>query len=266
MMEADAPVRYMFLRATPPGRDPLPEGVRTPISQMLIGGQGGEVRLKLYLSLLWLGARKPYAVEGKPASAWARLFGLPVPATNGAQRVAAAIDWLVENGFITAARQQGRPARLTPRLEDGTGAYERPQPTEEGFAEADRYLKLPQELWSRGWMGVLSAAALTSFIIILDETNSQPDARHEERDGRKGATFKRLAWGPFVWLAESVLVDRYRISYDLWEKGCRELAALELINRRFRGDVAGFGPRQRRRQVQIAFKVLTEGPPKPDRA
>lgn len=258
LMDAGAPVRLCFFRADAPGYDVLPDRERTPMSKMIFGGQGGEVRLKLYLSILWLGARKPYAVENKPAAAWARLFGLSEPDKNGAQRVGAAIDWLVDNGFMLAGRGRGRPARLVPRHERGGCDYYRPQ--EGDKKNIDWWITLPQVLWSRGWMAVLSGAALASLIIIWDETDRHDDTDKEKRVGRGGIEYQVITKVPWVWLAESVLVKRYRVSYDVWEKGTLELEKLGLIGRRLRGDVTGFGPRQRRRQVRLELDALTRGP------
>lgn len=262
LMDAAAPVRRGFVRADAAGHDPLPEGERTPLSKMLAGGQGGEVRLKLYLSLLWLGARKPYSVEGKPANAWARLFGLGQPDTNGAHRVGAAIDWLVANGFVLADRQKGRASRLTPCLELGGGApYTRPHGDDQKpVEEKDWYFQLPQELWSMGWMGVLSGAALAALVVLYDETWGRKDVTTKTETGRSGVDFKVPVRMPFVWLAEKALRDRYRISYDLWEKGTAELAAWDLVERRYVSEPAGFGPRHRRRRIRIRLTALKAGP------
>src|SRR5690349_10721147 len=72
---AGAPVRTAFVIAEE-GR------VRPPMAELLSsttgsggGGRGGQVRLKLYLSLLWVCAKAPYEAI-RPARAWAALLGL----------------------------------------------------------------------------------------------------------------------------------------------------------------------------------------------
>jgi hypothetical protein len=258
LMDAAAPVRRCFVRADAAGYRPLAAGVRTPLSKMLAGGQGGEVRLKLYLSLLWLGARSPHAVEDRPASAWARLFGLTEPDTNGAQRVGAAITWLVGNKFATAVRTRGRPAKLTPRHERGKQPYSRPGA--EVVAEPDWYFQLPQELWSKGWMGVLSGAGLVALVILWDESWGRPGMKTQARDGRGGIGYERPVRMPEVWLAEALLKDRYRISYDVWEKGVKELVAFGLVHQRFVPEPAGFRSRHRRRKLRLVLAAMRAGP------
>lgn len=263
LMEAPAPVRRGFFRVDADGYEPLVPGERTPLSAMAVGGQGGEVRLKLFLTVVWLAARHPHHVRDKTAGAYAHLFGLQQPETNGAKRVAAAIDWLVEHKFVTADRKNGRPAVLTLRHERTKETYTRPKPDNEGkVAPADIWVGIPSELWSQGWIAVLSGTALTTLIIILDESLGRPEVKGEERTGRSGTTYMHITKSGWVWIAESVLESRCRVSYDLWGKGLKELRAHGLIDRRFDTQVR-FGPKYRARRVTILWDKLREGPPKP---
>src|SRR5688500_8111034 len=70
-----------------------------PLALLMRGGRGGEVRLKLLLSLLWVGAKPPHDVTF-PSRAWAHLIGLADPDTNGARRIREAIDWLTHHRFL----------------------------------------------------------------------------------------------------------------------------------------------------------------------
>jgi len=263
-MDAPAPIRRGFFRVDADGYEPLPPGERTPLSAMVVGGQGGEVRLKLFLTLLWLAARPPHQVKDKTAGAYAHLFGLPEPETNGAKRVAAAIDWLVDNEFVTADRKNGRPAVLTLRHERTKAPYTRPTKpgNDDKVAPADVWVSIPSEVWSQGWMAVLSGRALTTLAILLDESLGRPEVKGEERTGRSGVPYLHITKSGWVWIAESVLDSRYRISYDLWGKGLKELHAHGLIDRRFDTKVR-FGPKYRARRVTILWDKLREGPEKP---
>ena len=263
LMGAPAPVRRGFLRTDAEGYEPLRHRERTPLAAMATGGQGGEVRLKLFLTLIWLAARPPHQVRDKTAGAYAHLFGLQEPETNGAKRVGAAIDWLVANDFVIADRKNGRPAKLTLRHERRTDVYTRPKPDGDGkVAEEDIWVNVPAELWSQGWMAVLSGTALTTLLILLDESLGRPEAKGEERTGRGGTTYTHITKSGWVWIAESVLESRYRVSYDFWGKGLKELSAHGLIGRRFDTQLR-FGPKYRARRVTILWDNLRDGPPKP---
>src|SRR6266849_395513 len=55
-----------------------------PLALLLRGGQGGEVRLKLYLTMSLLAVSAPYDIKPIPARSWAEALGLDDPERNGA--------------------------------------------------------------------------------------------------------------------------------------------------------------------------------------
>src|SRR4051812_10693607 len=71
-----------------------------PLAQLLRGGRGGEVRIKLYLCLNLIATARPYRLIGMPARVWAEAIGLPDPSGNGARRIADALDSLSDSKLI----------------------------------------------------------------------------------------------------------------------------------------------------------------------
>ncbi len=88
------------------------------------GGRGGDVRFKLYLSLLW---GSPAVRDGEhdtlwPATDWAQLLGLPHYATKGRHRIYESIDWLHDHGFIKKVPRPGMEPRLVILNDAGDGS------------------------------------------------------------------------------------------------------------------------------------------------
>lgn len=192
----------------------------TPLAQLLRGGRGGAVRLKLYLSLLWFAAGPPYAVM-YPTRAWATLLGLPEPETNGARRIADALTWLERNGFVRVDPVPGRPSRVTLLNELGTGApYEVPGAAynrlitlkkanvfDAGLEDdlyANRYVRVPATFWTSGALAALSGAAVAMFLVLLCELVANEP-------------------GTPQWLSPAIASKRYLLSEDTRSAGLREL-------------------------------------------
>lgn len=184
-----------------------------PLARMLRGGQGGEVRLKLYLTMSLLATNPPYDIKGPiPARAWAEALGLPVPDRNGARRVNDAIDWLHQHRFLVSDRRPGAPGGIQLLSQTGSGEpFSRP-------TGATRYVQLPLGLWLNGWIVRLSGAALALLIILLDL-----------QGGRAGPQT----------IAPSQAGVRYDLSPDTWTKGIRELKHFGIVevSRRPQGDI-----------------------------
>lgn len=196
----------------------------TPLAQMLRGGRGGQVRLKTYMSMLWLAAAPPHDVA-YPARAWATLLDLPDPSGKGARRVNDAISWLEANHFVTVAAQAGLPNRVTLLNELGTG--KRYRVPGEVFNKArtkgadlasltgDRYLQIPPAFWTSGWMAALSGAATAMFLVLLAERVGRNDDQE-------------------LWFSPDVANLRYSLSHDTRSAGLQELrrAGLVTVKRR----------------------------------
>lgn len=183
---------------------------------MLRGGRGGEVKLKLLLSMLWIAVAAPYDVT-QPARVWAELLGLEDPEKKGAARVNAAVRRLVEGGFLEVEKRKGHPSRLILREETGTGApythpgshWEPKKGSTNKPKDAPRYTQIPSELWTTGWMATLSAPAVAMLLILLEQT--------------RGKNFDGL------WFSPSVAAKRYGLNEVTRRKGIDELETFGLI-------------------------------------
>ncbi|HLI15521.1 MAG TPA: hypothetical protein VKV23_05660 [Acidimicrobiales bacterium] len=175
-----------------------------PLAEMVRGGRGGEVRLKLYLTMAMLAVSPPYDIQGAiPARSWAETLDLADPDHLGARRVSDAIRWLASHRFIVSERARGAPGPVRLLSQSGTGdPYVRPSGGD------DRYVRLPLGLWRNGWIVVLSGAALAILIILLDLQGGRPTAQ---------------------WVSPRQAHIRYDLSPETWTKGVRELAERGLV-------------------------------------
>jgi len=183
-----------------------------PLARLLRGGQGGEVRLKLYLTMSLLAVSPPFDIGPVPARSWAEALGLDDPARNGARRVSDAIDWLAGHKFLVAERRQGTPGSVRLLSQDGLGGlYKRPTP-------GGRYVRLPLGLWDEGWIVRLSGTALALLIVLLDLQGGRAQPQ---------------------WISPGPARRRYDLSPDTWTKGLKELKALDLVSvsKRTQGDI-----------------------------
>lgn len=73
-------------------------------------------------------------------------------------------------------------------------------------------IQLPLTLWANGWVSALSAAALVSLVLLVDQAKDQHGIRHPIDVPR-------------------IRVSQYAVSKDIWAKGCEELASTGLIRR-----------------------------------
>lgn len=190
------------------------EGSPPPVARLLRGGRGGSVRLKLYLSLIWFAANPPYDVT-YPARAWAQLLDLDDPEVAGARRVSDALAWLRERDFIEVQPRPGLPSRVVLLEESGAGRpYAVPgaawrslggTATEEQ-RQLHRYLQLPPEVWTSGWLQVLDGAAIAMLLVLLAEMPA---------DGIKAK----------VWFSPAEALKRYGLSPATRTKGLSQLSS-----------------------------------------
>lgn len=201
-------VRSSFIVSMDPATPP-------PMTLMMRGGRGGEVKLKLLLSMLWIAVKDPYDVT-RPARVWAELIGLDEPETRGAARVNAAVRRLVEGDFLEVEKRPGQSSRLILREETGRGAvYTHPGShweKHEGMPlpkNAPRYTQLPTRLWTEGWIATLHTPAIAMLLVLLEQT------RGKNYDG--------------LWFSPSVAVKRYGLSETTRRKGIDELDKFGII-------------------------------------
>lgn len=210
-----APIRRRFVERTD-----LSEP--TPLARVLRGGRGGEVRLKLELSFLWFAAKPPHELN-YPARAWATLLGLPDPEGRGTRRIREATIWLERNGFIVVEQHPGAPSVVTLLNEAGTGeAYELPGTAYQRLrakpekADAHRYIQVPDDFWTNGWIATLSGAAVAMMLVLYTELGNSPAATTD------------------LWFSPRQASMRYGLSEDTRSKGLRELRAAGVISARQR--------------------------------
>ena len=183
-----APVHRSFvdLRFVP---EPLAD---PPVARMLTGqgGRGGEMRLKTYLTLLWLA--KPEYRDGiklwevdQTRETLGKLVGVYHPDTGDDVldrrrdiRVRDLMDrtlrWLDEHKLIHREKYSSRVRLLDDR---GTGGpYVRPgdevvrsgppQP-QVPFNKENLYFKVPAAFWLDGWVGLFTADELAAYLCLL---------------------------------------------------------------------------------------------------
>lgn len=178
------------------------------------------VRLKLELSMLWLAARAPHELIYS-ARAWAVLLDLPAAEGRGARRVQDAVRWLEQNQFIDIMLRLGQPSTVQLRSENGDGqpyelpgqAYNRLRNNREA-AEAHRYIQLPNEFWTNGWLAALSGPAVAMLLVLYAELGQDPPATTD------------------LWFSPRQADRQYGLSEDTRSKGLRELRATGLITAR----------------------------------
>lgn len=214
-----AKIRFDFVREE--------SGALPPLANLLRGGRGGDVRLKLLLSLLWVaggGAEgdERHSTNAYPARAWAGLLDLPDPEGNGQRRVRDAISWLEDEGFLRTIRSPGRPMALQLMREDGSGqpysdpaaAAKRKKSGGEAMTGSDLYIGLPPAFWTDGWLVTLSGRAVAMLLVIAHLTFSERDA--------------------WAWVSPARARKIYGVSEDTWSKGIAELRARGVIKIRKR--------------------------------
>ncbi|GAA14948.1 hypothetical protein GOALK_120_00060 [Gordonia alkanivorans NBRC 16433] len=180
------------------------------------------MRLKTYLSMLFIAGAAPYDVS-YPARAWATLLDLDKPDTKGARRVNEAVSWLESNEFVTVANNPGQPSRVTLLNERGKGekyqlpgeVYNKLRNKEgEEVAKSNRYIKIPPEFWTSGWLSALSTPAVSMYLVILCA-----QTRNEVSE---------------VWFSPDQAKKLYSLSADTRSRGLAELRDSGLVTVRRR--------------------------------
>jgi hypothetical protein len=220
------------------------------MAAMLRGGRGGQVRLKTYLSMLWLAAAPPHDVS-YPARAWATLLDLPDPQGKGARRINDAISWLEKEKFVTVASQPGYPNRVTLLSELGNGeryrvpgeVYNKARTSGADPADlsAHRYLQIPPAFWTSGWMCTLSGAGTAMFLVLLAERVGKSDDQE-------------------LWFSPEVASLRYSLSHDTRSAGLQELRRAGLVSAKRRPVASDVFDVQRFRNVYVLHMDVLQQP------
>jgi hypothetical protein len=180
------------------------DGQPPPLAKLLRGGRGGDVRLKLYLSMNLLAVREPFDVRPLPARVWAEMLNLPNPETNGARRVNEALTSLEHQNLISLEdRRPGKPTRVYLLSHAGDGKqYSRPRRT---------WVNLPVAFWKNGWIVALSGRAIALFLILSELQGG--------RDPAEG-----------TWVRPDRARLHYALSEDTWTRGVKELKQAHIVS------------------------------------
>jgi len=169
-----------FVRAADDGGTP-------PLARMIQGGRGGKVRLKLYLCITMLATRAPYDLrQSSPTpQSWSRLLGLP-PDT-GPRQVSSNLRWLKEQQFVSLEPRIGQPPAITLLNVTGDGStYTDPRKA--------RYVGVPIELWTQGWLLDLTATGLALLLVLLDALGGKDEPRYVTNYARRSYGLSPDTW------------------------------------------------------------------------
>jgi hypothetical protein len=187
------------------------DGRKPMLSELLRGGRGGEVRLKLYLSTVLLaGSKHSHKIHGKntivdvSGPTWARALALPDSAAAGARRVADAQNQLASKRLIKVDRRPGQEPRVQLLHPSGSGGH--------WVEPGSPYVRIPLDLWTNRWIWILTGKELAVYMAILDLCSGR---------GRDGTG------GPQALSGTSVAY--YGMSGDTWRLGAASLERHGLI-------------------------------------
>lgn len=177
----------------------------TPLSRLFVRG---DVQLKMYLTLLLLTRKPPHELfRPKADYYWANLLGYeerteanPAPGA-GTRRIRRALK------ALEADTAPDGPLIMR-RVERGRGPVLQVIPPV-GDTRTLPYITLPIELWSRGWINVMSARALFAYVCLRLMFVSKDDA-----DSLHVSVWER---------------ERFCMTDDTWQRGVSELERLGLV-------------------------------------
>ncbi len=185
------------------------------MARLMRGGRGGEVKLKVLLSILWVAVGRPYDVT-LSARVWAQLIGLPDPGGRGAHRVNSALRQLAKTHHLRVEARPGEANRLFLLEESASGApYENPgrRVTELKEAEQDfsahRYVQVPTSLWVNGWIAALNGPGLAMLLVLLAHASGRD---HHD-----------------IWFSPGFADERFHLSEETRKRGIDQLREHRLV-------------------------------------
>lgn len=171
------------------------KGEAPPLSALLRGGRSGEVRMKVFLTYVMRATAAPYDTLALYPPHLAEALALPDPDTRGTRRIQEALRWLIRHGYLAESpgKKGGRQVRvLNPMNVGSSGSDQWP-----GRGEGRRYLTVPIELWTNGWICVMSGRALALYLVLKELTSGRDqkwaDGPRRELYGLSPATWQRAA-------------------------------------------------------------------------
>ncbi|MFF0528431.1 hypothetical protein ACFYT3_08570 [Nocardia amikacinitolerans] len=209
-----------------------PTQTETPLSAMFARG---EATLKVYLSLVLLTRQPPHDLYGMVTDHfWAEMLGYeelddadPIPGA-GTKRIKRAMTALQKSGpddetrWITRTREPGRGYKIVV-----THLPESRAP----------WITLPIELWSQGWINVMSARALFVYVILRLILAGKDDAvgAHVSATDRKNHAIKDDTWQRGLKELEALGLARSEIGKSLEDRWSSELLTRKIVylNKRY---------------------------------
>ena len=227
-------------------RKQAPSQLSTDLSRLFALG---EVSMKLYLTLVMLTRQHPHELyRPRTDHYWAEMLGYeelddrrPEPGA-GTRRIKRAFARLGEAGpngasMVTRTPEPGYGARITVPIHPPLPPKQRRGP----------YITIPLELWSRGWINVLSARALFVYLCLRLVLAGKPEA-----EGAHVSSWDR---------------EKFCIKDDTWERGFRELELLGLATGQVEDEVPvdrWSTDRLRNRKVYYLNRTFLETTDAPD--
>ncbi|MCC9173805.1 hypothetical protein [Arthrobacter sp. zg-Y179] len=196
------------------------------LSKLMRGGRGGEVRLRLYLTLRMQATRHPYRLRARPARSLAAMLNLPDD--TGPRQINAALKWLEKERLIRRDRQEGKPSEFTLLKPDGSG--------EEWTSRSEpRWVTIPIELWKNGWILRLNGRCLAVYVALRELTGGS---------------------GPEGGVMDGHRKAQYGMSLDTWTRATKELEDMGILT--VKSEVYGDEDWDRRRRNRYRLMNLAD--------
>lgn len=202
--------------------------VSHPLVDMGIGsgGSGGEVRLKLWLSLMcqFNSTNDWTHLDRYQPGMLARIFGLDEDLVRGKESVRRAYRWLAANNFIVIEggrlKRSGRvrvtteaalylPEQYVVQFRQTPSGSSLLPPYPEFPRYKDSYFRVPIELWSKGWMGYLRSSEIIVLMLLCKLNENQGGKPIEIRANRR--------------------LERYGLSDVMWRQGAKGLERRNIL-------------------------------------
>jgi hypothetical protein len=201
-----------------------------PLARLLRGGQGGDVRVKLYLNMTMLAIRRPHDIRSVPARVWAQVLGLPDPQRNGARRVGDALDFLDGMRLIRVTGRQGSPRDVVLLSPTGDGrTYD---------WRGRWYISMPLGFWTNEWIYHLTGSGIALLLVLRDMRSD-----------------RKITDPP--WLTTTGK-KRYGLSEATWTRATSELTENDLLTVRRTPQGKDFDHRRLRNTYWVHMERLDE--------
>ncbi|MFD7940761.1 hypothetical protein ACFV4T_40725 [Streptomyces sp. NPDC059755] len=113
---------------------------------------------------------------------------LALPPDTGPRRVNSNLKWLNDNGFIKLEPRRGNtPSIKLISTEDPDGPYVR-------ASEQGRYVGMPMEFWSQGWIVHLSATGIALLFVLLEALGGYTEPRYIPSERRSSYGLSHNTW------------------------------------------------------------------------